>query len=70
MKRTVILAGDHKQYKNFIIGNHMDEDKYFYGGVPQNLFGQELRDIITIGTFFERKDANKMLELAKTRIRK
>ena len=64
-KKIAILAGNLREFNLFAKGN----DDYFYVDFEDRVRGMKFRNVLTIGTWYEKKGAYKLLELAKSRIR-
>ena len=69
MNKIIVLAGSRQQFEDYLDKNGLTDSEAIYGYEPERLMGIEAREVITIGTFFERKDAVQLLELAESRIR-
>lgn len=70
-KKTLVLAGNYAQYINFCKekGLHSKNDQYYHASWPGQIQGHTFCDIEIIGTFWDRKDARDLLELAQSRVR-
>ena len=65
MKKIAVLAGNLREFNLFAKGN----DDYFYIDFEYRTRGMEFKDVITIGTWYEKKNAFDLLESARSRIR-
>lgn len=68
MKKIIVLAGTREQFENFLNDNGITDSEAIYGFSPDVLLQTRAQRIETTGTFWERKDAGKLYELAQTRI--
>ena len=68
MKYTIVLAGNYREFKNFLDKNGGTDGEYCYGDA-HNIMGIEAKEVVEYGTFYERKDAHDLRELAKSRVR-
>lgn len=72
-KVTIILAGNHRQYLDWLCDNKLgkeDLDKYRYGGFPERVQSLTAKEVIVIGTFWEDfPRAREMYDLALSRVR-
>lgn len=64
-KKIAIIAGNFKEFNNFAKGNN----KYIYADRAEKMAGLELKDVMTIGTWYERENAFDILDFAKAHIR-
>ena len=65
-KPVAVLAGNMEEYTRS--KQHQDL-RFIFIPSREKLMGREFANVITIGTFWDRKDASEFYELAKTRIR-
>lgn len=64
MKPTIVLAGNHRQFQDFILTKE-DKGKYVYGNNPVNIVGLSAKRVQIIGTFWEdNKNAGEIYETA------
>ena len=63
--KIAVLAGNFREFNLFAKG----DNKYIYADFPDKLYGLELIDVITIGTWYEKENAYDLLDIAKSRIR-
>lgn len=73
MSKTIILAGNYKQYTDWIYDNVLpDVEKvkdYVYGNSFEKIMGTRAKEVIVIGTFFEDvKNAGEVYDNAKLRV--
>ena len=72
MKKIIILAGDHRQYSDWLYDNVLPDveelKKYIYASEPQKIMGVQAEKVLCIGTWNDKKDAEEMLKLANSRI--
>lgn len=69
MKQICVLAGDAKQYKEWLLKNKKTPLEAIFGNSREAFDGVEISAIKIVGTFFERRDSRKLYELALTRQR-
>ena len=69
MKQICVLAGDAKQYKEWLLKNKKTPLEAFFGNSREDFDGVEISAIKIVGTFFERRDSRELYELALTRQR-
>lgn len=66
MKRTVIiLAGNFKEFQNYIDSRNQDENRFIYASDQHSIAGLRADRIYIIGSFWDRKDADSLYEYAK-----
>ena len=70
MQKVLILAGNREQYEQWLADNGRTRQTAFYCYDKERIIGVEVSSVLTIGTFWERKDAYELFQLAQTRIRK
>lgn len=68
MKKIIVLAGNYGEFQR-LIWDYPEPEKYIYGENPEKLFRIEAERVMIIGTFWERKDAGKLKEIADSRVR-
>lgn len=68
-KKIIVLAGTHQQFEEWLNENGMTDSQAVYGYHPDRIRGIQASKVVTTGTFWERKDAGDLEELALTRIR-
>jgi len=72
--KTIILAGNHKQYSDWLYDNNVLPDlkklkNYVFGNDVDKIRGIRAKEILVIGTFWEDvKNAGLIFEEAKERI--
>lgn len=59
--QTAVIAGNDQQYETWLRASRADPNLYIYISYPGIFKGQRFRDIIYLGTFFERKDFHDIL---------
>ncbi len=69
MKQICVLAGDHKQYQEWLRKNKLTPNEAIFGNNREDFDGVEISAIKIVGTFFERRDSRGLYELALTRQR-
>lgn len=71
MNKIILLAGSGFEATNFLRGVYPRElrERMVYAALPDQILGIHAEGIIEIGTFWERKDSDKLMDLAKSRIR-
>ena len=67
-KKIIILAGSREQFENYLDENGLTDSDAVYGYEPIRLYGIRASKIEVIGTFWERKDASKLKEVADSRV--
>ena len=70
MKQIIILAGNYGQFKECV--SHFStplQNKCIYGSSPEKIYGFEVGEIISTGTFWDRKDADRLWEIVQSRVR-
>jgi hypothetical protein len=70
MKKIIVLAGN---YSEFVRHMHAvgaaERDRLIYADTPIKIAGCEAERVDEVGTFYERKDAFEMRQLANSRIK-
>lgn len=72
LKPTIVLAGDYSQFLDFIRshGASGPRDRNFvFGDRVEKMMGVEASKVVTTGTFWKRKDARHLEDMAASRIR-
>ena len=69
MKKTIILAGNREQFERYLDNFGKTDSECVYGYSPEAIYGVEATNVVVTGTFWDRKDAHKLKELADSRIR-
>lgn len=69
MKKIIILAGNRQQFEDYLEDNGLTDSQAVYGYEPDRILGIEASWVEVIGTFWERKDAVELRNLALTRVR-
>jgi hypothetical protein len=64
----LVLAGNHKQYKDYLLRNGLDEANAKYAFSATELHALRIEEILVTGTFWDREDATELYDLAKTRL--
>lgn len=70
MKKIIVLAGNFYEFQNYIRFQIEPISRFVYGDFPHKIDGIEASRVDIVGTFYNRSDAGKLEELAKSRIRK
>ena len=68
-KKIIVLAGSREQFERYLDEKGLTDSEAVYGYEPYVLMGIEAKEVVTFGTFYERNDAIKLEELAKSRIK-
>ena len=70
IKTIAIIAGNHRQFTHFLEGQYGPGTtiRYIEADRAEKLQGLRIDDILTVGTWYERKDAHDVLSLAKARL--
>ena len=63
-----VLAGNYKQAKEFM--RSTGKDNFLYISTPKETYGMLFYHYVIIGTFWERKDANKLLDAVSAQTRR
>jgi hypothetical protein len=69
MKKIIILAGTREEFERYLDSMGMTDSEAVYGFDMERIQGFEASKVEVIGTFWQRKNANKLFELANTRVR-
>lgn len=69
MKKIIILAGTKQQFDSYCRVNELNMESAVYGHSFESIQGVEASKVEVIGTFWDRKDASELKELADSRIR-
>ena len=67
--KKIILAGSRQQFEDYLDRNGLTDSEAVYGFEPQIIYGIEASSVEVVGTFWERRDAGKLYELANSRIK-
>lgn len=71
MKEAIILAGNYREYTDWIYDNVLlnvaEVENYVYGDTLQKIMSVRAKEIKVIGTFYERDDATSLYDHALTR---
>lgn len=69
MKKILVLAGNYQEFMHHF-GRSPNEggSEYIYADRPDRIRGVKAEKIEVVGTFWERKDARDMYDLAMTRV--
>ena len=70
MKQFIVLAGSRREFEDFLNEQGLTDSEALYGYMPDVIAGVETERVVEVGSFRERKDAEKLREFADTRIRK
>ncbi len=65
---TIVLAGSAEEYARYVRDNPSDEKRYVYGSSVYKLITARIREVVTCGTFWQRKDARKLFDVANDHI--
>lgn len=73
MRKVIVLAGTKKQFQDFTEERKLNDIRYsrthyIYADSQKSIVGIKADDVIVCGTFWENKNANKLAELAKSRL--
>lgn len=70
-KTVIVLAGNYRQYRLFLrdIPEELHRD-YIYGERRERILPLRADDVVVIGTFHERPDADELYKLASSRVKK
>jgi len=69
MKKIIVLAGSREQFEDYLANNGLTDSEAIYGYLPERIYGIEASKVEIIGTFWDRKDAGKLYELALSRVK-
>lgn len=67
-ERVVVLAGNREQFETYLVSEGLTDSGVVYGDGPESVMGRHFSSIVVIGTFWGRKDADKLYDLAQTRV--
>lgn len=68
--KIAVLAGNREQFENFMRQKDIGEPaEYVYADRMEKLICNRFDDYKTIGTFWDRKDANELYDEVKSRIK-
>ena len=62
------MAGNREQFEHYLADNGLTDSEAVYGFEPDRIYGIRVSKVEVIGTFWERKDASKLKEVADSRI--
>jgi hypothetical protein len=65
--KIIILAGSREEFDRHLDAYGLTDSEAIYGYCADRIYGIKARDVHTIGTFWSRKDATKLKELADSR---
>lgn len=68
-KKIIVLAGNREQFEKYLNDNGMTDSEAVYGYEPRVIYGLIAERVDIIGTFWERKDAEELQDLAYSRVR-
>lgn len=68
MNKIIVLAGSREQFERYLDENGLTDSEAVYGYEPIRIMGIKASRVEVVGTFWERKDATKLKELADSRI--
>ena len=69
MKKIIVLAGNRREFEFFLDYNGMTDSEAVYGYCPEIMAGIEANIVEITGTFWDLKNAGKLEEYARSRIR-
>lgn len=66
----IILAGNYREFQNYIESHKVPLRGYrtIYGETAEKMAGIRVNEFITIGTFWDKKDAKSLYDFAHTRV--
>ena len=67
-KKIIVLAGNRKQFEDYLDDNSMTDSQAVYGWSPEILHGIQADRVEIVGTFWGREDAYELRRLAESRI--
>jgi hypothetical protein len=69
-KKIIVIAGTHRQYGEFLATQPIEErGKYIEGERMEKMAGVITESVMTIGTWYDRKDRHEAIEFAESRVR-
>ena len=68
MRTVIVLAGTHLEFERYRGTQFNPGIKFVYGDHPCRLAGFRADALDTVGTFWERSDANDLYDFAKSRL--
>ena len=69
MNKIIVLAGNREQFEDYLNKNGLTDSEAIYAFEPNRILGIEASKIEVVGTFWDRKDADKLYNLAWSRVR-
>ncbi len=66
--KIIVLAGNRQEFERYLDKNGMTDTEAIYGCEPQRICGYRAERVVIVGTFWERKDAGKLKDLADSRV--
>lgn len=69
MRKVIVIAGSIEQFHRYLRENNLSEEDAVYASHAEKILGVEASEVVAYGTYYERKDHHKLMELALTRIK-
>ena len=69
MPKIAVLAGNRREFERWLSDNGMTDREALHAFEPRVILGSEISRIEVTGTFWYRKDATELHDLAKSRVR-
>lgn len=66
--KIIVLAGSREQFEMYLGENGLTDSEAVYGHSADRIQGIHASKVVVIGTFWERKDASHLKEIADSRI--
>lgn len=67
--KIIVLAGHREEFEQYLSDCGLTDSEAVYGWCPDVMAGIEASKVVEIGTFYKHKDAYKLREFARTRVR-
>lgn len=69
-KKTIVIAGNRQEFENLLkLASSAEEAvKYVYAGNFQDIAAIAAKEILEIGTYYERPDYHEIRKLARSRV--
>lgn len=67
-KKIIVLAGNFEEFNHYLKENNLNSNEAIYGDHPTKIMGVRASKVVTTGTFYYDKKADKLEELALSRV--
>jgi len=68
-KKIIVLAGSREEFERFLAANGLTDSEALYGWEEEVIRGISASRVVEIGTFFIRKDAQRLRDVANAAVR-